>query len=31
LWLEAGWKVAYVDLGEEQVVFARIKPDEGGD
>ncbi|MBN2119134.1 MAG: CBS domain-containing protein [Anaerolineales bacterium] len=30
LWLEAGWKVAYVDLGEEQVAFARIKPNEGG-
>jgi CBS domain-containing protein len=29
LWLEAGWKVAYVDLAEEQVIFARIKPDEG--
>ncbi|HSK87868.1 MAG TPA: hypothetical protein VK880_05900, partial [Anaerolineales bacterium] len=28
LWLEAGWKVAYVDLAEEQVIFARIKPDE---
>ncbi|RPI93708.1 MAG: CBS domain-containing protein [Chloroflexi bacterium] len=25
-WLEAGWKVVYVDLGEKQVVFARIKP-----
>ncbi len=30
LWLQAGWKVVYVDLGEGQVVFARIKPDEGG-
>jgi hypothetical protein len=29
LWLEAGWKVVYVDLGEGQVIFARIKPDEG--
>ena len=28
LWLEAGWKVVYVDLGEGQVVFARINPDE---
>jgi len=28
LWLEAGWKVAYVDLAEEQVIFARVKPDE---
>jgi CBS domain-containing protein len=26
LWLEAGWKVAYVDLGERQVVFDKIKP-----
>ena len=30
LWLEAGWKVVYVDLGEGQVIFARVKPDEGG-
>jgi hypothetical protein len=29
LWLEAGWKVVYVDLGEGQVIFARITPDEG--
>lgn len=27
-WLEAGWKVVYVDLGEKQVIFARIKPAE---
>ena len=26
LWLEAGWKVAYVDLGERQVIFNKIKP-----
>jgi len=30
LWSEAGWRVAYVDLGEKQVIFARIKPNEGG-
>ncbi|HET9914076.1 MAG TPA: CBS domain-containing protein [Anaerolineales bacterium] len=29
LWLNAGWKVVYVDLGGGQVIFARIKPDEG--
>jgi CBS domain-containing protein len=28
LWLDAGWKVIYVDLGEGQVIFARIKPDD---
>jgi CBS domain-containing protein len=31
LWLKAGWKVAYVDLGERQVAFVRLKPEEGGD
>jgi hypothetical protein len=30
LWLEAGWKVVYVALDEEQVVFARLRPGEGG-
>jgi CBS domain-containing protein len=30
LWVEAGWKVAYVDLGVGQVIFARIKPGEDG-
>jgi CBS domain-containing protein len=29
LWLEAGWKVAYVDLGAGQVIFAKIIPGEG--
>ncbi len=29
LWLEAGWKVAYVDLGEKQVIFDRTKQNEG--
>ena len=28
LWLEAGWKVTYVDLGEKQVIFARLNPSE---
>lgn len=28
LWLEAGWRVVYVDLGAEQVIFARIESDE---
>jgi hypothetical protein len=27
LWLEAGWRVVYVDLGAEQVIFARIETD----
>ncbi|HSB00826.1 MAG TPA: CBS domain-containing protein [Anaerolineales bacterium] len=30
LWLEAGWKVVYVDLGKRQVVFARLKSNEDG-
>lgn len=29
LWLEAGWKVVYVDLDERQVVFARPEPGNG--
>ncbi len=29
LWLEAGWKVIYVDLADKRVIFARIEPDEG--
>ena len=28
LWLEAGWKVIYVDLNEKQVIFARHNPGE---
>ena len=28
LWLEAGWKVVYVDLSEGQVIFARTQSDE---
>jgi hypothetical protein len=28
LWLEAGWKVTYVDLSEKQVIFARLNPSE---
>lgn len=30
LWLEAGWKVVYVDLDEGQIIFARTKPEENG-
>lgn len=30
LWLEAGWKVVYVDLDEGQVIFARTKPEGSG-
>jgi hypothetical protein len=28
LWLEAGWKVTYVDLSEKQVIFTRLNPSE---
>jgi len=30
LWLEAGWRVTYVDLREEQVIFCKIESDVAG-